>query len=136
MTQEQRGVLISDGRSSVRLTRDREPDEFGYPTIIEVTAGPFRGAVLDRTVEYTEFRKQLSALHESLKGEAWLGSHEGNELVLSGNGLGGIEIRAKIIGEHVPLIQLTFTFNLDQSYLPVIIRQLEAEFPPPCSSKP
>src|SRR5438552_1676299 len=131
MAETEGGVLISNGRCSVRLTRSGEPNELGYPTIIEVRAGPFQGSVLDSAVGYAGFREQLSALYESLLGEANIYSYEGNELVLTGNGTGGIGIRVKIIGEHVPPIQLAFAFGFDQSYLPAIIHQMDVEFPPP-----
>ena len=91
MAETEGGVLISNGRCSVRLTRSGEPNELGYPTIIEVRAGPFQGSVLDSAVGYAGFREQLSALYESLLGEANIYSYEGNELVLTGNGTGGSE---------------------------------------------
>jgi hypothetical protein len=66
-----------------------------------------------------------------LKGDAKLRSYEGFELNITGNGTSGIEVRAKAVGEHLPLIQLTFAFYIDQSYLPTIIEQIDIEFPPP-----
>jgi hypothetical protein len=125
------GVLITDGRCSVRLVRAGWPNELGYPTIIDVRAGPFQGSVLDETVGYGSFREQLDALYENLSGDAKLGSYEGFELNLVGNGKGSIQVRVKVIGEHVPLIQLAYDFFVDQSYLPGIIRQIDIEFPLP-----
>jgi hypothetical protein len=131
MTERDGGVLISDGRSSVRLSRAGPPNELGYPTIIDVRPGPFQGSVLDETVGFGGFREQLATLYERLKGEAKLGSYEGFELNIIGNGSGGIEVRVKVVGEHVPLIQLTFAVYIDQSYLSPIIEQIDIEFPPP-----
>ena len=37
------GVLISDGRSSVRLSRAGPPNELGYPTIIDFARRPVSG---------------------------------------------------------------------------------------------
>jgi hypothetical protein len=37
------GVVIGDGRSSIRLSRLADANELGYPTLIEVQAGPFHG---------------------------------------------------------------------------------------------
>jgi hypothetical protein len=125
------GVLISDGRSSVRLSRAGPPNELGYPTIIDVRAGPFQGSVLDETVGFGGFREQLATLYERLKGDAKLGSYEGFELNITGTGSGRIEVRVKAVGEHAPLIQLTFAFCIDQSYLPAIIEQIDIEFAPP-----
>ena len=87
--------------------------------------------MLDETVAFGEFREQLGTLYDRLKNEAKLSSYEGFELDVIGNGNGGIEVRVRAVGEHVPLIQLTFAFHIDQSYLPAIIEQIDAEFPPP-----
>lgn len=116
------GVFISDGRSSVRLTRAGQPTEIGYPTIIDVCGGPFRGAVRDGTVQYQGFRKELEVLYETLSGRAVLSSWEGFRLCLSGSGKGGIEVSVRIVGEQVPRIELSFGFVIDQTYLPPIIR--------------
>jgi hypothetical protein len=131
MVGESDGILISDGRSSVRLTRGGEPNELGYPTIIDARAGPFQGSVLDNPLDYGSFRTQLVELHASLRGVAKLSSYEGFELDVTGNGNGAIEARVRVIGEHVPLIQLKFEIYIDQSYLPAIIQQIDSEFPPP-----
>jgi hypothetical protein len=131
MTDGSDGVLISDGRSSIRLTKDGQPHELGYPTIIDVRAGPFQGSVRDNLLDYGAFKTQLVDLHASLRGIAKLGSYEGFELNVIGNGGGGIEARVRVIGEHVPLIQLKFEIYIDQSYLPAIIRQIDIEFPAP-----
>jgi hypothetical protein len=132
MTEKAGGVLISDGRSSVRLSRAGPPNELGYPTIIDVRAGPFQGSVLDKTVGVGGFREQLAILYESLKGDAKLGSYDGFvELAITGNGSGGMEVRVKAVGDHTTPIQLTFAIYIDQSYLPAIIEQIDIEFPPP-----
>jgi hypothetical protein len=131
MTESEGGVLISDGRSSVRLSRAGTPNELGYPTIIDLRAGPFQGSVLDETVGFDGFRGHLVTIYESLDGKAQLGSFEGFELDIVGNGKGGIEVRVSAVGQHVPLIKLTFVFYIDQSYLPAIIQQIDIEFPPP-----
>jgi hypothetical protein len=136
MSQEGSGVLISDGRCSVRLTRAGEPHELGYPTVIDLHAGPFRGAISDSLLDYGHFSAQLNALYKSLSGDAKLGSYQGFELDLVGSGKGGVEVCVKAIGRHVPLIQLTFSFDIDQSYLPAIIRQIDTEFPAPYRTMP
>ena len=128
------GILISDGRSSVRLIRNGQARELGYPTIIEVRAGPFQGAVADELLDYGDFRTQLKAMHASLRGIAKLGSYEGNTLDVIGTGNGAIEARVRVIGRHVPLIELKFEIFIDQSYLPAIIEQIDTEFPTPYRS--
>jgi hypothetical protein len=131
MTEGNDGVFISGGRSSIRLTRDGQPNELGYPTTIDVRAGPFQGAVSDDLLDFGSFRTQLAQLYESLRGDAKLGSYEGFELHLIGNGTGGIGVSVKVIGDHVAPIHLTFGFGIDQSYLPAIIQQIDSEFPAP-----
>ena len=92
ITEASDGVLISGGRSSIRLTRAGQPNELGYPTIIDVRAGPFQGSVQDDLLDYGNFRTQLAELYASLRGEAKLGSYEGFQLNLIGNGTGGIGV--------------------------------------------
>jgi len=126
------GVVIADGRSGVRLSRSHEASELGYPTLIEVRAGPFTGSVYDDSVgDYSRFLEQLESLYSRLSGTATLGSNEGFRLSLVGRGGGGISVSAVIIGEHIPSIKLAFEFPLDQTYLPPIIRGIRREFPPP-----
>lgn len=126
------GVVIADGRCGVRLTRAGEANELGYPTLIEVQAGPFTGAIRDDTVgSYSVFLRELESLYHQLTGSAQLGSYEGFSLSLVGRGGGGIAVSAELVGEHVPPIRLTFEASLDQSYLPSIIRAIRREFPSP-----
>jgi hypothetical protein len=126
------GVVIADGRSGVRLIRVGEANELGYPTLIDVRAGPFSGSVREYGVgDYSTFLEQLESLYSQLSGTATLVSLEGFTLSLVGGGGGGIGVSAVIVGEHVPSIQLTFEFSLDQSYLPPIMRSIRREFPPP-----
>src|SRR5690349_5004377 len=116
------GVVISNGRCSVTLLPAGSPHEIGFPTRIEVVAGPFQGAVLDETVgRCDQFHRELVKLYETLSGTATLGSYQHFELVLAGGGAGGISVDVVIYGNHVPNIKLEFEFDLDQSYLPEII---------------
>jgi hypothetical protein len=124
------GVLISDGRCHVRLTRNGQPLELGIPTIIDLRAGPFQGLIREILVDYGQFKTQLGALYDSLLGSAALVSYDGFDLQLTGNGVGDVGVRVRAI-QHVPLIELTFEFHIDQTYLPAIIRQANLEFPPP-----
>jgi hypothetical protein len=124
------GVVIAGGRSGLRLHCVGEPDDVGCPTLIEARAGPFSGAVRDDTVgPYAEFRRHLKDMYDTLSGTATLRSDDGFELVLTCNGLGAIAVSAEVVAEHVPLIRLTFEFEIDQSYLPDIIRRIAREFP-------
>jgi hypothetical protein len=125
------GVVIADGRSGVRLSRAGDQTDLGYPTLIEVRAGPFVGSVQDITVgSYAAFKRNLVTLYDSLTGTASLGSLEGViSLDLTGDGRGAIAVSVEVVAEHSPLIRLTFEFAIDQTYLPRIIRTLNDEFP-------
>jgi hypothetical protein len=124
------GVVIADGRCGLRLTRVGKVG-LSYPTLIEVRAGPFSGAVRDDTVgDYALFPEQLEALYQQLTGTAKLSSYEGFELSLEGGATGHILVNATILGEPFPSVRLTFEALIDQSYLPAIITATRREFPP------
>jgi hypothetical protein len=124
------GVVIADECSGLRLRRVGEANELGYPTLIEVRAGPFSGCIRDDTVTgFQRFIRQLEGLYDTLSGTAELNSYDGFRLSLTGGGRGGIGVSVVAIGEHVPSIKLTFEFGFDQTYLPAIIRAVRREFP-------
>lgn len=124
-------VLIGDGRCRIRLTPAGPANELGYPAVVEAEAGAFRGSVQHDGFNIGVFREELARLGEQLRAGAELRSYDGFLLRLVGDGKGGITGQAKVVAEHMPPIMLTFEFSIDQSYLPEIIRQLDAEFPPP-----
>ena len=74
------------------------------------------------------FRGQLVALHETLVGKV-LGSYDGFELTLTGDGQGHVLSAVEVIVHDLRSIRLTFQFEIDQTYLPRIIRCIAAEFP-------
>lgn len=124
------GVIVTNGRSGVWLRRAGLESELGHPTLIKVQVGSFSGTVRDDTVgSYAEFRQQLIRLYNELSGTARLGSYEGFGLEFMGNGLGTISISVKIETEPPDLIRFTFSFEIDQTYLPGIIHHIAAEFP-------
>ena len=74
----QTGVVISDGRSGLRLSRVGEANELEYLTLINVRAGPFSGSITDDTVTgFLTFVEQLENLYETLSGTAKLNSYKG-----------------------------------------------------------
>jgi hypothetical protein len=123
-------VVISDGRSSVRLKAAGAPDALGYPTSVQIEAGPMKLAfeyVADAWV-YPFFRDQLKKLSSELSGTAAMGNAGDDiHLAFSGDGRGAIGVKAKI-NYHSPSIHIDFEMQIDQSYLPKIIDSLEAEF--------
>jgi len=126
-------VEIGNGHSGVTLIRAGSRSEVGFPTRIDVVAGPFRGTVRDDTVgSYERFHGELRNLYQSLSGTARLGSLEGFALVLTAGTLGTISVNVTAIGSHVPSIRLIFEFDFDQTYLPPIIAGIEREFLDAC----
>lgn len=126
------GVQIGDGSSYVRLRRkgERRTDDGMTTAEIEVKGGPFSGAVRDDTlVGVAEFCADLQSLYDRLTGSASLTSYEKFKLVIEGDGRGRIHGMVELYGEHVPLSKLTFEIELDQTFLPNVIRELRKEFP-------
>jgi hypothetical protein len=125
------GVVIADERSGLRLCRVGEANELGYPTLIEVRAGPFSGSIRDDTVTgFQRFVGQLETRYETLSGTAELNSHKGFRLSMTGGGRRGIGVSVVVIGEHVPSIKLTFGFVSTRHTSP------ESSGPPGASFRP
>ena len=132
MTEDRaRGVLIGYGGDYVRLSFDKlRYDEGLTAAVIEVKTGPFRGEVNDDTIVGAHaFCEQLSDLYERLSGEATLASYDGFELTMSGNGRGAIAVAVTLNGRQVPTCKLIFGFDIDQTFLPEIIKQLRDDIP-------
>lgn len=84
------------------------------------------GPILD-TVSVYRFREQLATLQATLQGEAVLDSVEPNVVVRlrASDGLGHIALRVEITADHLSEGHW-FEFELDQSYLPGVLRQCDA----------
>jgi hypothetical protein len=84
------------------------------------------GCILD-TVGVWSFRDQLAALQVALQGEAVLDSVEPNLVVRlqAADGLGHIAVRVEITADQLSEGHW-FEFELDQSYLPRMLRQCDA----------
>lgn len=90
------------------------------------------GAILD-SAGLLRFRDDLKQLHKTLSGEAVLESHEPNikVRVTASDGAGHLTVRADITPDHLAQGHW-FEFEIDQSYLPATVAQLEsvlAQFP-------
>lgn len=97
---------------------------------IEVKGGPFMGVVIDHTlVGVARFRAELQSLYDRLTGRATLGSYDDFKLVVEGDGRGKIQGLVELCGGQAPLSKLTFEIEIDQTFLPKIIRGLKREFP-------
>ena len=90
------------------------------------------GPILD-TTGLLRFRNQLERLHQTLSGEAVLESHEPNVVVrvAAADGLGHVRVRVEVSPDQLAQGHW-FEFEIDQSYLPTTVAQLESaltEFP-------
>ena len=79
------------------------------------------------------FRNELERLYQTLSGEAVLESHEPNVKirVATSDGEGHLTMRLEITSDHIAQGHW-FALEIDQSYLPAAVAQLEsvlAQFP-------
>ena len=93
------------------------------------TQGPAYGpqaAILD-LVGLVRLRDELERLYKTLWGEAVLESHEPTVKVpvAASDGAGHLNVRAEITQDHLAQGHW-FEFEIDQSYLPATVSQLES----------
>ena len=78
------------------------------------------------TTDVKQFRDQLAAMVDSLTGEATLmGLEPEINVVLTMQKMGQVEATIEITADHINQHH-RFTFELDQSYLPGLVRSCEA----------
>lgn len=85
--------------------------------------GNFEGTLMTTDIE--SFKQQLKRVYSSLKGTANLESLENYlSIVLTGDGIGHLEARCTLRESNLPLNELTFELEFDQTFLPNIMNQL------------
>lgn len=135
---EEGGVVIAGPGAGLRLSRGGEANWFGYPTLLDVRAGPLAGSYMEDSVgPFAEFRNALVRMRDSVSGSASLTSDGGTyvELVCARTGIINVSARVAIISPGVHMIgldypiDLKFYFQIDQTYLSRIIRAVAQEFP-------
>jgi hypothetical protein len=84
------------------------------------------GAILD-TIGLLRFRDELERLHQTLSGEAVIESPEPNVVVrvAAADGAGHLRVRVEVSPDHLAQGHW-FEFEIDQSYLPAVVAQLES----------
>lgn len=131
MTDDERGVLLSDGRSSIFLYPPTTyPDGHGYHHRVDLVAGPCRGTIDAKSYApigaLRQFRDELIALHRSLTGAAQLSvAYENLKMILKGDGLGHMLIEVQAEAGDLMDIRLSFTLTSDQTKLPAVIAGIE-----------
>ena len=104
----------------------------------EVAAGAFRGRFdcLIRADELEQLHRQLVPLYETLSGEAVLANLEDwLHIRMTGDGRGHVEVRFRLRDEPGCGNSLEGRLDLDQSFLPALLRQLasvQEAFPVMC----
>lgn len=102
---------------------------------ISVVSGSFRGSfdACLRCEEFPPFLRNLEALSQTLEGAATFSTMEGQlALTLTGDGKGHVQVTGEAMDEAGTGNRLEFTFNIDQTYLPLICTSLQdllAAFP-------
>ena len=94
----------------------------------EAETGTFRGTVENslQIQEFQRFKEQLRSLYGDLSGTAALETLERwIRVVMKGDGLGHIATHVEVVDGLVEGSSLEYWINLDQTYLPPLIRELE-----------
>jgi hypothetical protein len=127
----------SDASNHLAVAIDGRPDERDdwLTATISVRVGAFTGTT-DATLltsDFPRFRTQLESLYKTLSGIALFETIEGQlRINLAGNERGGIAVEGRVQDRVGDGNELIFRFDIDQTYLPQIIRDLlmiESEFP-------
>lgn len=76
-------------------------------------------------IDFQIFEAELRTLYENLRGKAELWPREEQlKLTLQGNGRGGIEVTGTAWFVACHGSKLDFEFEIDQTYLPAVLKQL------------
>ena len=129
--------LGTDAGDHLIVEIDGRPDERDdwVSATISVQAGAFT-ATIDATLvtcDFPRFRRQLESLYKTLSGSANFDTIERQiQIECLGNDRGGIAINGPVQDRVGDGNELKFRFDVDQTYLPRIISELqdiESEFP-------
>ncbi|HVW73048.1 MAG TPA: hypothetical protein VHC39_05380 [Rhizomicrobium sp.] len=134
MTESADGVLFTDGTDSVLFHPPvAYPDGPGFRQRVDIISGPFRGSIDASSYAgpgaLADFHQQLQAVYESLKGEATLPRcYEDIRMSIKGDGMGHVAVCGEVMAGRTMAVRLNFSFGLDQTHLPQIIKSLERFF--------
>lgn len=128
---------ISDAGYLIRLeplrleftNADNDWDRSWIKTKVEVIAGPFSGEYIANvmTTDFETFKQQIKAVYRSLTGVARFEPLE-NQLIIEvqADDLGHIQVKCEAAPQTYNQDRLSFSFALDQTYLPNLVNQLQA----------
>ena len=120
--------------SMAALTKDEYAQWFETKVFIQVESftGSFQ-SLLDHHA-LLKFHQELQLLYETLQGSAQLAPIEEQiTLQLSGNGRGGVTASGAAWSRPRYGNHLEFSFEIDQTFLPSVLAQLNAILPLPLS---
>ncbi len=129
--------LGTEASNYLAVAIDGRPDERDdwLSATISVQAGAFSG-MIDATLltcDFPRFRTQIELLYKALSGTANFETIEGQlQINLNGNERGGIAVDGMVQDRVGDGNKLHFQFEIDQTYLPRLIRELreiESEYP-------
>lgn len=113
----------------VKCDSDLAWDRNWVKTKVTVKGGKFSGQYSGdfMTVDFEQFKQQLSQLCNGLKGAANFKDQEGYlELKIIGDGIGHFEVNVKACDQPgVNASELTFTMGFDQAALNELVNQLD-----------
>jgi hypothetical protein len=126
--------IAGNGNSiRVEIVRSRDPgaiadDRYWLDAAISVKGGVFSGkfnACLV-TTDFEPFKRELEALYQSLKGQAKFNTPESQvEITIDGDGMGKLNAQCSVMDHAGIGNTLEFEIDMDQTYVPGIIRQLD-----------
>ena len=123
-------VRIGSGSEHVHLQLPVHGEREGWlQGQVAIAVRGFEGTITAffEPFEFQTFEKELRSLYSTLRGTAVLRPREEQLVVtLAGNDRGGINVTGHAWSEAVGGNKLEFTFEIDQTFLPVTIAQLEA----------
>ena len=111
-------------------TKTKDHDDYSWlPGTVVISVGNFSGSYdfMPRIEEIEMFKNEISTLYQKLNGIATFETLEDQiKLTLSGNGRGCIFVSGIATDSPGRGNRLHFTFDIDQTYLPNLINELDS----------
>jgi hypothetical protein len=120
--------IVGESGERIALRRTSNTTDGWFDTEVEIQCDGWRGKFTASVLqgELPAFAQKLRILHEKLEGEAALIPIEPNlEVSFIGDGKGHIEVNGIARNQFHTGTKLSFHLDLDQTFLPAIIKGLE-----------
>jgi hypothetical protein len=118
------------GSDSTHLTvTPLEPTEYGTRAEVSFRVRTFSGT-FEAIVFFRGLLEKVESLHRSLRGSVDLGALDDEfRIDLAATSLGHITASVELYFEGSPEVRLKYEFEIDQTYLPPVIRALQQNAP-------